>query len=450
MVRALGCAAALLIALALPPISAEQLEGSVAPPQSAEFDLDLGGLSAINELREWADAWQASRESEGKPYRVFVGQARILGAPGQNGYVEAFDLAHSGAVLDAHDRFISEIVANEINQVERSYNYEDRGLDEAQAEKLCQDSNVAKLSAKLSEIANALANKAIEKLGGDVDGSTNLARGIRCKYDLLVSTVSRATEVARQRAIRGARVLKTKTQDDVLAVAVAYGHPGVELADTIKAQRPASAPLATARSEIGAWVDKNMLAHPDPLDVMGIRSFKLSNGEWAVVSLGIAGIPGKATMSKTELAMRAKNAFPRSDVAAMGKLEAFAGAAVKSIASDESAITYSASLETEVRDGVATARVDQTALSGAFKSEITSVSRGKLRGVVEVRSGARQSALAKANVVYTVRAWSPSLVAGSREFDSYMSKNHAAPSRQGAPGDPAGQSSESPDMAEDW
>jgi hypothetical protein len=402
-------------------------------------------------LQDYADTWMAARASEGLRYNVTVGLADILGKPGQSGYIESFDLSLQKAILKAHSQFISEIVANDVNQQMRTFSDEKRGFDEAKAEKACLDRPAARLSAKLAEAANAVANKMISELGGEVDPSTNLDRAIHCVADSLTETMARSTEVARQRAIRGARVLKIKIEGGKVGVAVAYGSAGIDLANAIKNPKASANSLPTARGEIGAWVEKNMLSDPEILDLVGIRSFKLSNGEWAVVSLAIAGIPSEAGMSDTELRIRATNAFPRSDVNAMGQLLNFAGASVKSFEDVDDSAGYIKSFETEIKDGVITASVDQTTIEGAMTREITSIAKGKLTGVVTVKSGARASAIGGSKVVYTVRAWSPSLYADARATDSALTDRPVAVSSGSASGGAATNTkSESPEMKEDW
>jgi hypothetical protein len=440
-------------ALPTPDEQADEAGPKVAAPASAEFDLDLG-LGMQGTLQDYADTWMAKRASEGLRYNVAVGMADILGEPGQSNYIESYDLALQKAILKAHSQFISEIVANDVNQEIRNFSDEKRGFDEAKAEKACLDRPAARLSAKLAEAANAVANRMISELGGEVDSSTDLDRSVKCVANSLVETMSRSTEVARQRAIRGARVLKVKIENKRVGVAVAYGSAGIDLANALKNPKPTATALPTARAEIGAWVDKNMLSDPEILNLVGIRSFKLSNGEWAVVSLAIAGVPGEAGMSETELRIRATNAFPRSDVNAMGQLRSFAGASVKSFESVDDNADYVKSFDTEIRDGVVTASVDTTVIEGAMTREVASIAQGKLAsGVVTVKSGARASAVGGRKVVYTVRAWSPTLYADARATDSELSDRRAAAapgSASGGTGTGTVTQSESREMKEDW
>ncbi|CAM5439024.1 hypothetical protein TMEC54S_03208 [Thauera mechernichensis] len=447
----------LIAPLALSLISAltwgqEDTAPPAAAPSSAEFDLNLKGLGSTSQLQRYAQEWQSARAAEGKVYIVKVGRAQISAQPGTNAYVDAYDLAVQGAILDAHARYVSEVAANNVSDRVRSYTFNRQGFAEAQAEAACQANNRPKLEAKLVAVANRLAAKAIEALDGNNDPSTDFAEGVRCRYESLVSELARTIDVTRQAAVRGSRILKLDVDGPTVALAVAYGQPGLELADVIRAQKPADQPNVNARAEIEAWVEKNMLTTPEVLPAVGIRSFKLSNGEWAVVSFGIAGIPHQGNMSDMALAHHTEAALERADLRATGALQTFSGASVKNTASTDDASSFAEFLDVEINNGVATARLDESGVAGVLKREITSTAKGQLRGIIEVRSGGRASELAEGNVAYAIRAWSPSLLAASRTFESMTQKNHAKPASPSAPtaGGGSTKRAESRPIQEDW
>lgn len=144
-------------------------------PSSPEFDLNLEGIGAQSELKNFAEQWRQSRAKEGKIYGVAVGTAQIKSKPGQNTYGDAYMLALDEAILIAHSNYISEVVKNDISSQLRATSRNRTGFDEAAAEAECQANNRAKLDAKLAAVANQLANKVIDSLGGSNDKSTNFA-----------------------------------------------------------------------------------------------------------------------------------------------------------------------------------------------------------------------------------------------------------------------------------
>lgn len=450
----------LTLALFASFVQAQESTPAEAPrvPSSAEFDLNLKGLGSTSALQRFAQEWQAARAEEDKDsrkdrgYIVKVGRAQVVAKPGTNAYVDAFDLSVQAAILDAHARYISEVSANNLSDRMRSYKFDRQGFAEAQAEAECQSNNRAKLGAKLTAVANRLAAKAIEALDGNNDSSTDFSEGVRCRYESIVSEMSRIIELSRQAAIRGSRMLKLDIDGSTIAVAIAYGQPGLELADVIRAQKPSDRPNPNARREIEAWVEHNILATPELLPSAGIRGFKLSNGEWAVVSLGLAGIPHQGNMSEMALAQRTEAALERADLRATGALQTFSGASVKNTSSTDDVARYAEFLDVQVNNGIATARLDEAGVAGELKREISSIAKGQLRGVIEVRSGGRASELAEGNLAYAVRAWSPSLLSASRAFESMTQQNHAQPSTGSVPAGSGGapKRAQSRSMQEDW
>jgi hypothetical protein len=429
----------------------EASERAVQAPSSAEFDLNIEGVGSKSELQTFAENWRQARAKEGKDYRYAVGLAQIKGKPGSNTYADAFMLALDDAVLQANSIYISDMVNNDIAGSLKSTSRTRTGFEEAGAEAECQANNRAKLDAKLIAVVNQLSTKAIELLGGTNDVSTNFTEGVKCEFEKLVSEVARSFTIRRQMAIRGGRTLKVAVDGQTVTVAIAYGQPGFELADMMRAQRPSDQPNPNAKKEIFEWVEANMLNTAELLPSAGIRSFKLSNGDWVVTSLSIAGLPHNGNMSKAELAHRNQAALEKADALALNALNAFAGAAVETDISGNDVARFANMFEVEIKDGTVSAGFDQSQVSGLFNRENTSKSRGQLRAPMSVKSGARKSELAEGNVAYAVRAWSPSLLAQARAFESSMKQNHAAPK-------PAAQSESgaqpksvtSKPMKEDW
>lgn len=400
---------------------------TVQAPSSAEFDLNIEGIGSQTELQTFAENWRQARAAEGKDYRVAVGTAQVKAKPGTNTYADAFMLALDDAILQAHSNFISAMVNNDIAGELRSTTRTRTGFEEAAAEAECQANNRAKLDAKLMAVANQLSAKAIEALGGTNDESTDFTEGVKCEFEKLVSEVARSFSINRQLAIRGARTLRVAVDGQTVTVATVYGQPGLELADMIRAQRPSDQPNPTAGQEIVQWVETNMLSTAEILPSAGIRAFKLSNGDWVVVSLSISGLPHQGNMSKAELAHRNQAALEKADALALNALIQFAGAAVETDISADDAARFASMFEVEIKDGLVSASFDENKVGGIFNRENTSKSRGKLRAPMAVKSGARKSELAQGNVAYAVRAWSPSLVALARNFESSMRENHATP-----------------------
>lgn len=432
-----------------PGFTEEAAPAQVPAPSSAEFDLNLKGLGSTSALQSFAEEWQNARLAEGKEYRVSVGRAQINAKPGTNDYVDAYDLAVQEATLNAHALHISEFAANNVSEKLGANRFDRKGFAEVDAEKDCQQSNANKLNAKLAAIANGLAEKAIEYLGGDNDPSTNFSESVHCRYENLVAEVSRDIMTSTIEAIRGARMLKLEIDGPTVAVAIAYGQPGIELANVVKLQKPSDNPIPQARSEIFAWVEKNILSTREILPSSGIRSFKLSNGEWAVVSVGLASIPHQGGMSDHALALRTDDALKKADLRATGALLSFSGASVKKSSSEDASSRYAELLDVEIQDGVATAKIDEAKVASIFREEISSIARGQLRGIIQVKSGGRESDIAEGKVAYTIRAWSPSLLASARAFESM---NRPQPVRSSAPqgSDPASKRASSPTMQEDW
>jgi hypothetical protein len=402
-------------------------EQAVQAPSSAEFDLNIEGIGSQSELEAFAENWRRARAREGKKYRVAVGSVQIKGNPGSNTYADAFMIALDDAILQAHSKFISALVKNDIAGELRSTSRTRSGFEEAGAEAECQANNRAKLDAKLMAVVNQLSAKAIEALGGTNDASTNFTEGVKCEFEKLVSEVARSFTINRQSAIRGARTLKVAVDGQTVTVANAYGQPGIELADMIRAQRPSDQPSPDAEKEIFQWVEENMLNTAELLPSAGIRSFKLSNGDWVVVSLSIAGLPHQGNMSKNELAHFNQAGLEKADALALNALSQFAGAAVETDISGDDTARFASMFEVEIKDGVVSASFDETQVAGVFNRENRSKSRGQLRAPMPVKSGARKSELAEGNVAYAVRAWSPSLLAQARAFESSMKQNHATP-----------------------
>ena len=424
---------------------------NVQPPSSAEFDLNIEGVGAQSDLQRFAEQWRQDRAREGKNYRVAVGTAQIKAKPGQNSYGEAFMLALDEASLIAHSNFISEVVNNDIASQLRSTTRTKSGFDEAAAQAECQADNRAKLDAKLMAVANQLAAKAIDALGGTNDESTNFAEGVRCEFEKLVAEAARSFTINRQLAIRGSRTLKVAIEGQTISVANVYGQPGLELADLIRAQRPSDQPNPNARDEIVKWVEVNMLNTPEVLPSAGVRAFKLSNGDWVIVALSVSGLPHQGNMSKAEVAHRNQAALEKADALALETLQRFAGSAVRTEISSDDLARYAAMFEVEIQNGVVSANFDQNRVSSEFNREIRSDSRGQLRAPMFVKSGARRSELAQGNVAYAVRAWSPSLLSQARAFESEMQQNHAAPK----PREPVQENAQprqatSKKMQEDW
>jgi hypothetical protein len=402
-------------------------EPAVQAPSSAEFDLKVEGVGSQSELQTFAENWRQARANEGKLYRVAVGSAQIKGNPGSNTYADAFMLALDDAVLQANSIYISDMVNNDIAGNLKSTNQTRTGFEEAGAEAECQANNRAKLDAKVIAVINQLSTKAIELLGGTNDVSTNFTEGVKCTFEKLVSEVARSFTIRRQMAIRGGRTLKVAVDGQTVSVAIAYGRPGFELADMIRAQRPSDQPNPNAKKEIFEWVEANMLNTAELLPSAGVRSFKLSNGDWVVVSLSIAGLPHQGNMSKAELAHRNQFALEKADALALNALNEFAGAAVDTNISGNDVARFANMFEVAIKDGIVSASFDQTQVRSVFNRENTSKSRGQLRAPMQVKSGARKSEQAEGNVAYAVRAWSPSLLAQARAFESSMKQNYATP-----------------------
>jgi hypothetical protein len=163
----------------------------------------------------------------------------------------------------------------------------------------------------------------------------------------------------------------------------------------------------------------------------------------------LASIPHQSGMSDHALALRTEDALEKADLRATGALLSFSGASVKNTSSTEDISSYAELLDVEIQDGVATAKIDESKVAGVLKKEITSIAKGQLRGIVEVKSGGRESDIAEGKVAYSIRAWSPSLLASARAFESM---NRPQPVRSSAPqgSDPASKRASSPTMQEDW
>jgi hypothetical protein len=433
------------------PASNAQAPADTESGGSAEFDLNLAGIGSQSELQRFADEWRAARAKEGLIYGIQVQAAQIKAKPGSNDYGDAFFAALDDAALSAHSKRASELVSNDIKSSLRSVASDRRGFEAKAKEQECQNRNSAKIDAKLKVVANQLAAKAIESLGGINDKSTDFAEGVRCEYEKLVSEFARSISVTNRSFIIGARTLKLAVDGNTVTLAMAYGNAGGELANMLRASKPADKPNPNVRNEISQWVENNMLATPEVLLSSGVRSFKLSNGEWVVVSLGISGLPNQGNMSSTALAYRNQFAVERAQVLALDGLNRFAGATVSTDIKLEDIARFAEMFEVEVKDGISSAEFEQSRFEGEFKRLITSKSQMQLRSPMMVKSGARKSELSQGNVAYAVQAWAPSLVSEARAFDASMKKSSANTNpADSSRGNDQSQRGRSKNMKEDW
>lgn len=432
------------------------IDDTSATPKTTDYDLHQPGMGPSPVLQKFARQWERDRAGEGKAFRVVIGNAKINAQPGQDNYVDAFRLALASAMLDANSNYVIETARNDIQKSQRRFEQANDGITEADAEAQCQQSNQAKLEAKLMHVANALSDKIISSLGQTNDKSTDFERAIRCRVILQVSSFSQISKQSSQLAIRGARPIKYVAEGGSVEVAVAYGTPNLELADVVRVQRAPSNINKNAANEIDVWVSNNIRNYEEILDLSGLRMFRLSNGEPAFVSVGLAGIPsGNGQMSEMAQRQRSSMSFSRADLNTMTQIQELAGASVKTSQTDEQLSEYVEALDTVIQDGKSTMRVDEQRLRSSITKEMSSISQGTLQGIVEVHRGLRESKQAGGKVAYVIRAWAPSLLAGAQQNISELGKDHQ-PGQKGATSGGTGGAptthprSESPVLKEDW
>ena len=431
------------------PATNAQAPASNESGGAAEFDLNLAGIGSLSELQRYADEWRAARNKEGLTYATAVQTAQIKAKVGSNVYGDAFLAAVTDAMLSAHSQRASELASNSIKEKLKSVSLDVKGFEAKAKEEECQERNLAKLDAKAKVVANLLAAKAIEALGGSNDKSTDISAGIKCLYTTLASDFTQIASInTPSRFLAGARTLKLHVDGNTVGIAMAYGPAGIELANMIRANKPADKPNQNARAEIRDWVEKNMLATSEVLLSAGTRSFKLSNGEWAVASLSIAGLPSQGNMSTSVFAQRNKFALDRAQAQALVGLARFAGMTVKTDIDLEGGAKLAESFEVEIKNGVSSVVFSEEKFQGEYKKLISGDSKLDLNSPMVVKSGARQSEISQGNVAYAVVAWAPSLINEARAVESSMKKGES--SSDSAKGNDKSQRGRSKDMKEDW
>ena len=443
----------------IPATPATQAVGSEAQLPSAASSSSSGAneyaltSGKSNELQKYALDWEAGQLAKGKHYKTAIGHATIVGTPGQDEYATGVDLAIKSAMLDADDQYALQQAQTAVEDVVNHYQFSTTGGPQVQAaaQQVCQDDNASNLTPKLKELANALANKAIQALDATPNHNTDLDTAIRCRYDLMVDRVYRSHREARQLAIRGGRLLRIYPNGGNLDVIVAYGESGLEIADEIKNLRPSSAPNPNAIKEIRGWVNQNILTQPDLLLEDGTRAFQMSNGEYALISTGIAGLPvPDGQMSDLEKRMRANSASKTANSNALEHIDYLAGRAVQTKAVDTAVSEENVSLKTVIKDGVATAKLDRQMNIHTAERDTNAISRSTLQGLQIIDQGVKDSLVAKQPIAYCIVAWSQSLVAQSQAELSSLQKDHSAPMTP-PPAAPSGPSAQpSKPMKEDF
>jgi hypothetical protein len=430
------------------PANNAQAPADTGPGGSAEFDLNLAGIKQ-SELQKFADEWVAARVKEGLTYATAVQTAQIKAKVGSNDYGDAFLIAVDDAMLSAHSQRASELVRNNIRSTLSSVALDRKGFEAKAKEEECQERNLAKFDAKAKVLANLLAAKAIESLGGTNDKSTDMSAGVKCLYTNLASEFTRSISIESPNVfLAGSRTLKLVVDGSTVSIAMAYGPAGIELANMIRANKPADKPNQNVRAEIQNWVENNMLATSEVLLSAGTRSFKLSNGEWVVVSLSVAGLPSQGNMSTSALAHRNKIAVDRAQAQALDGLARFAGITVNTVINLKDVAKFAEMFEVEIKDGVSSAVFDVNTFQGEYKKTISGNSKVDLKSPMVVKSGARKSEISQGNVAYAVVAWAPSLVSEAGAFESIMKKgSSSSDTPQGNNKSPVGQSK---NMKEDW
>ena len=431
------------------PANNAQAPADTEPGGSAEFDLNLAGIGSKSELQRFAEEWVAARNKEGLTYATAVETALIKAKVGSNDYGNAFVIAVDDAMLSAHSQRASELVSNKIKSTLNSVVLNRKGFEAKAKEEECQERNLAKLDAKAKVLANLLAAKAIESLGGTNDKSTDMSAGVKCLYTNLASEFTSSISIETPNVfLAGARTLKLAVDGSTVAIAMAYGPAGIEVANMIRANKPADKPNKNVRAEIQDWVENNMLATSEVLLSAGTRSFKLSNGEWVVVSLSIAGLPSQGNMSTSALAYRNDFAVKEAQARALGGLARFAGITVNTAIDLNDVAKFAEMFEVEIKDGVSSAIFDVNKFQGEYKKTIAGVSNVNLQSPMVVKSGARKSEISQGNVAYAVVAWAPSLVSEAQGFQSIMKKGSS--SSDIPQGNDKSQRGRSKSMKEDW
>jgi hypothetical protein len=214
------------------------------------------------------------------------GQAHTAVPPGSPGFTDAralaFEQAFQNALGDLVQRRAQRITTEVLS--ERYQNTADTtSLLDA-----CKPNVDEQMTEKALKLVDALMNAALKSLDSAAESAAPVvAPALRCENLKLKEAITQKITTTAAASMAGVRIVKSCSEDGEVGVVVAVSPKFIDAAYTLARGDTARQPLADPVGELTTAIGE--LEPAGLLGTYGTRSFRLSNGEYAVIAFGQAG-----------------------------------------------------------------------------------------------------------------------------------------------------------------